>query len=316
MAKLNPVSEYSSLSTFATKKSISWQVAKEGLIKGFCVLCAILSVLTTFGIVYTLGIEALHFFQRVPMSDFFSGTEWTPTFADPSYGVQPLVRGTFMVTVGAACVALPIGLLASIYLSEYANHKVRSILKPLLEILAGIPSVVYGYFAITFVTPTLRQFFGDNVNLFNALSASIVVGIMILPLVSSLCEDALSAVPKALREGAYGLGATKLEVTGKIVVPAALSGIVASFILAISRAVGETMAVSLAAGSMPSMTLNPFEGTLTMTAFIVNANKGDTPVGTTAYYSQYAVGLLLFLVTLMLNLGARAIVKKFRQVYV
>jgi phosphate transport system permease protein len=210
---------------------------------------------------------------------------------------------------------VPLGLLSGIYLSEYASPAIRNVIKPLLEILAGIPTVVYGYFAITVVTPALRAVFGQNVEIFNAASGFIVVGIMILPLVSSLCEDALHAVPKSLREGAYGLGATKLEVTAKIVVPAALSGIMASFILALSRAVGETMAVTLAAGNQPRISANPLEGIQTMTAYIVQISKGDTPHGTTPYYTLYAVGLTLFVITLVMNVGAKWLVRRYRQVY-
>lgn len=305
----NPVSSTS------WKRAFSPSNLKEGGIKWVCLLCALVSVVTTFGIIYILSIEAYRFFQRVPFLDFITGTQWAPTIKPESYGVLPLVHGTMVITVGAGLIAVPLGLLAAIYLSEYASARVRSILKPLLEILAGIPTVVYGYFAMTAVTPLLRSIFGNNVEIFNAASGFIVVGVMILPLICSLCEDALSSVPKSLREGAYALGATKVEVIGKIVVPAALSGVMAAFILALSRAVGETMAVTLAAGNKPQITWNPLDGIQTMTAFIVQISKGDTPAGTTPYYTLYAVGLTLFVITLCMNLIARALVRRFRQVY-
>jgi len=247
---------------------------------------------------------------------FYTGTEWAPLFSPARFGVLPLLCGTFLIAIGAGLFALPVGLLSAIYLSEYATPKVRNVLKPTLELLAGIPTVVYGYFGLTFVTPILQRIFGqNNVQVFNAASAAIVVGIMILPLVSSLCEDALSAVPRALREGGYGLGATKMEVTTRIVVPAALSGIMASFILALSRAVGETMAVKLAAGDTPKLTLNPGESVQTMTAYIVSVSQGDTPVGSIGYQTIFAVGITLFAITLLMNLLAARLVKRFRQVY-
>lgn len=235
-------------------------------------------------------------------------------FTPARYGVLPLVCGTMLITVGAAIFALPVGLLAAIYLSEYATANVRRVLKPALELLAGVPTVVYGYFGIAFVTPLLRSLF-PKVEVFNAASGAIVVGIMILPLVSSLCEDALRAVPKALREGGYGLGSTRLEVTTKIVVPGALSGIVAAFLLAISRAIGETMAVALAAGSTPKLTVNPGESIQTMTAYIVQVSQGDTPAGSIGYQTIFAVGLCLFAMTLGMNVLARRIVTRYRAVY-
>lgn len=288
---------------------------KETSLKLLGLACACVSILTTFGILYTLALESFHFFQRVSVVEFLTGTKWTPTIEPKSYGVLPLLSGTLLITIGSGAIALPLGLMAAIYLSEYARPRWRAILKPLLEILAGIPTVVYGYFAMTFVTPVLRSLFGNQVEVFNAASGFIVVGIMILPLVCSLCEDALGAVPKALREGAYGLGSTKMEVTWKIAVPAALSGIMASFILALSRAVGETMAVSLAAGNKPQLSFNPFDGIQTMTAYIVQISQGDTPAGTTGYYTLYAVGLTLFAITMAMNLLARKLVRRFRQMY-
>lgn len=289
---------------------------KEALIQGFCFLCAAISILTTLGIVYTLLVETFAFFRApgVSVREFFFGREWAPTFRDAKFGIQPLVGGTLMITVGAALIALPLGLMSAIYLSEYAHPRVRNILKPILEILAGVPTVVYGYFALFHITPLLRKFIPD-VEVFNALSGCIVVGVMILPLVSSLCEDALTAVPRGLREGAYGLGSTKFEVTTRIVVPAALSGVSAAFILAISRAVGETMAVTLAAGQTPNLTLDPRESIQTMTAYIVQISKGDTPAGSTAYLTLFAVGMTLFVMTMVLNIAAHWLVKRFRMVY-
>ncbi|HZH98514.1 MAG TPA: phosphate ABC transporter permease subunit PstC [Fimbriimonadaceae bacterium] len=287
---------------------------KEGLIKLVCLLCALISIFTTFGIVFVLLREAIHFFREVSPLEFFGGTKWSPLFAEPKFGVLPLITGTLMITVGSGLIAVPLGLLAAIYLSEYARPAVRNVLKPVLEILAGIPTVVYGFFGIFFVTPLLQKL-DPEVQVYNAASGAIVVGVMILPLVSSLCEDAITAVPKSLREGAYGLGATKFEVSTKIVVPAALSGIMASFILALSRAIGETMAVTLAAGMDPKLTLDPRESIQTMTSFIVMISKGDTPAGTTGYYTLFAVGLTLFAMTMIMNFIAVRLVKRFRQVY-
>lgn len=289
---------------------------KEKGIRFVCMLCALLSVGTTIGIVFTLAGEAIQFFRRVPFGDFITGTEWTPLIKPESYGVLPLLNGTLIIMIGSALIATPLGVLAAIYLSEYASPRARNIIKPILEILAGIPTVVYGYFAIMFVTPLLRNIFGRNdVDIFNGAAGFIVVGIMVLPLICSLCEDSLRAVPRQLREGAYGLGSTKVEVTAKIVVPAALSGIMAAIILALSRAVGETMAVTLAAGNEPRMTANPLQGIQTMTAYIVQVSQGDTPANSTPYYTLYAVGLTLFVITLAFNLGAKMLVRKFRQVY-
>jgi phosphate transport system permease protein len=292
--------------------------AKEKVIRLLCLVAASISVLTTVGIIFVLFREGMNFFLHPSVSvwEFFTGREWAPTFAEPHFGILPLVNGTLMITIGSALIAVPLGLMSAIYLSEYAHPKVRSVLKPLLEVLAGIPTVVYGYFALFFITPLLRGIFGpENIDVFNAASGAIVVGVMILPLVSSLCEDALSAVPRALREGAYAVGSTKLEVTTKIVVPAALSGIMAAFILAISRAIGETMAVTLAAGMTPKMSLNPGESIQTMTAYIVQISKGDTPAGSLAYYTIFAVGLTLFAMTMVLNIFAARLVKRFRLVY-
>lgn len=286
----------------------------EGSLGGLSLLAAGVSIVTTFSIIAFLLREAIEFFKKVSPVEFFTGTKWSPQFQDPQYGVLPLLAGTFQIALGAAIIALPIGLFAAIYLSEFASARVRNLLKPALEILAGVPTVVYGYFGLITITPMLRMI-SPKIEVFNMLSGAIVVGIMILPLVSSLCEDALSAVPKALREAAYGLGATKFEVTIQVVVPAALSGIMSSFVLAISRAVGETMAVTLAAGMTPKLTLNIGESIQTMTAYIVQVSMGDTPAGSITYQTIFAVGLTLFVITFVMNLFARRMVTKFRSVY-
>ncbi|MCG8469326.1 MAG: phosphate ABC transporter permease subunit PstC [Gemmatimonadetes bacterium] len=276
--------------------------------------CGVISVLTTIGIVAVLLSQSLGFFAAVSPVEFLTGTRWSPDLVPQSFGILPLVNGTMIIALGSSVIALPIGLATAIYLSEYASERTRKTVKPILEILAGIPTVVYGYFGIMFVTPILRGIFPDT-GIFNAASAAIVVGIMILPMVSSLSEDALSAVPRALREAAYGLGATKFEVSTRVVVPAALSGIVASFILAISRAIGETMAVTLAAGATPRMTLNLLESVQTMTAYIVQVSLGDTPYGSIEYQTIFAVGLVLFLITLAMNLLSQRITRRFREEY-
>lgn len=279
-----------------------------------CFSAAFLSIVVTVGIIVILVREAALFFREVTFVEYFTGRTWTPMFQDPQFGVLPLLAGTFQIAIGAGLFAIPVGLAIAIYLSEYASARVRGVLKPALETLAGIPTVVYGYFGLIIVTPLLRQIW-PSIEVYNALSGAIVVGIMILPLVSSLCEDALSAVPQSLREAGYGLGSTKFEVTLKIVIPAALSGIMSSFILAIARAVGETMAVTLAAGNTPKLTFNPAESIQTMTAYIVQVSLGDTPAGTTVYQTIFAVGLTLFVITLIMNMIARALVKRFRSIY-
>ncbi len=277
-------------------------------------LCAGISVLTTAGIILILTTESARFFHDVSIVDFLFGTRWTPLLEPRAFGVSPLVCGTFLIVLGSSLIAIPVGLVTAIYLSEYASDYVRRTLKPILEILAGIPTVVYGYFALTFVTPILSAVIPQT-QVFNAASASIVVGIMILPMVASLCEDALLAVPNSLREGAYALGATPFEVSTRVVVPAALSGVVASFVLAVSRAIGETMAVTLAAGATPRLTLNPLESIQTMTAYIVQVSLGDTPAGTVEYQTIFAVGALLFTITLLANIAASWVLRRFREVY-
>lgn len=287
---------------------------KERVIGGALFACAALSTLVTVGIVAVLLTQSFAFFRQVSVVEFLTSTEWTPLFQEKNFGILPLATGSFLVAGGAALLALPVGLMAAIYLSEYAASGTRAVLKPVLEILAGIPTVVYGYFALTFITPVLRGFLPET-EVFNAASAAIVVGVMIVPMVASLSEDALAAVPTALRQGAYGLGATKLEVTTQVVVPGALSGILASFILAISRAIGETMAVTIAAGNQAQLTLNPLESIQTMTAFIVQASLGDTPQGTVAYQTLFAVGLTLFLITLVMNVVSQWVLARFREEY-
>jgi phosphate transport system permease protein len=258
--------------------------------------------------------EAFGFFLEVSPWEFLTGTRWAPLIQPQSFGILPLLAGSVLVAVGAAIVALPLGLLTAIYLSEYAPGRVRRIVKPALEVLAGIPTVVYGYFALTFVTPLIRMVV-PGTDIFNAASASIVVGIMIIPMVSSLSEDAMSSVPDSLRQGAYALGATRYEVTLRTVVPAALSGIIASFILALSRAIGETMAVTIAAGATPKLTLNPFTSIETLTAYIVQVSLGETPYGTIEYKTIFAVGLVLFAITLAMNALSLRVLRRFREVY-
>ncbi|HWK23903.1 MAG TPA: phosphate ABC transporter permease subunit PstC [Ureibacillus sp.] len=287
----------------------------EKLMPILLVITALISVLTTIGIVFTLIFETFEFFQRVSITDYLFGKEWLPfSGSAPVYGVLPLILGTLKVSVIAACVAVPLGIAVAIYLSEYASDKNRRIIKPILEVLAGIPTIVYGFFALTFVTPILQELI-PSLKIFNALSPGIVVGIMILPMIASLSEDAMSSVPNSIREGALALGTTKLEVALKVVLPAALSGIIASIVLAVSRAIGETMIVSLAGGATPVFDFNVTGSIQTMTAYIVQVSSGDAGYGTTIYYSIYAVGFTLFVFTLMMNLLAQYISKRFREEY-
>jgi phosphate transport system permease protein len=286
----------------------------EDVIEGLLALCALVSVATTVGIVVALFIPAIEFFREVSLWEYLTGTEWTALFSEPSFGVLPLVGGTVLVTLVAVLVCAPFGLGAAIYLSEYAHERARSILKPTLEVLAGIPTVVFGYFALTFVTPLLQDV-GFKVGPFSALSAALVMGIMLIPTVASVSEDAMSAVPRDLRQGAYALGSTRMQVSTRIVVPAAISGIIASFVLAISRAVGETMIVLIAAGGQPNLTLNPTEAVQTMTAFIAATAQGDVATGTTAYKTIFAVGATLFVMTLVMNMISIRLVRRFREVY-
>lgn len=300
---------------------------KEQLIRFSLFLCALLSVVTTGGIIFVLVTEAIvsigpypAFFQSVSIVEFFTETRWTPQFAEKHYGVLPLLSGTFLIAGIGALIALPIGLASAIHLSEYASPVTRNRVKPILEILAGIPTVVYGYFALVVVTPyvlkpVFQDLLGFHVGVFNAASAGIVVGIMVLPMVASLSEDALRSVPRGLREAGYALGSTQFDVSVKIVLPAASSGIMASFLLAISRAVGETMIVSVAAGMTPSLSLNPFDSVQTMTSYIVNISLGDTPAGSAGYQSLYAIALTLFCITLTMNVLSQLVLRRFREVY-
>ena len=276
--------------------------------------CALLSVGTTVGIIAVLAVETFAFLREVPIADFLFGTEWTPLFANPRFGVLPLIVGTILVSSIAMIVAIPMGLLSAIYLSEYADPRVRRTIKPILELLAGVPTVVYGYFALLFVTPLLQRFI-PGLGGFNALGTGHVIGIMILPLVSSLSEDAMYAVPRGLREGSYALGATKMQTSLRVVLPAALSGITAACILAASRAIGETMIVAIAAGQQPRMTWNPMVPIETMTAYIVQVSLGDTPQGTLEYRTIFAVGMLLFVGTFTLNLISAWLRERYREEY-
>lgn len=287
----------------------------ETIIQLFLFLCGAISILTTIGIVYILGHESWLFFRldEVTFSKFFLATQWQPAIG--KFGIWALATSTIITSLMAMMIALPIGLGVAIYLSEYASERARATLKPILEVLAGVPTVVYGYFALTFMTPLLRSIFGQQVQIYNTASAGIVIGILILPLVSSMSEDALRSVPNALREAAYGLGATKLETALKVVLPAALSGIAAAFIVAISRAIGETMVVAIAAGAGPNFTFNPFEAAETMTGHIVRISGGDLSYDSIDYNSIFAIGMVLFVITLLLNIVSRQVVRRFREVY-
>lgn len=291
-----------------------YRSVKEKWIERALFFSASLSVLTTIGIISILAIESFHFFQQVPLWNFLTDREWTPLFENKQFGIFTLISGTFLTSVIAMIVALPLGLTIAIYLGEYASTQTRGIIKPILEILAAVPTIVYGYFALLFVTPLLQMVIPGLAG-FNALSPGIVMGIMILPLVCSLSEDAMSAVPKSLRDAAYALGSSKIQVATKVVIPAAFSGISAAFILAISRALGETMLVAIAAGQMANMTLNPLQPVQTMTAFIVQISLGDTPTGTLEYQTIFAVGMMLFLITFGLNQISLYLNSKLREKY-
>jgi len=288
----------------------------EDAVKAFLISCSLISILTTIGILIALLEETVAFFGDVGIVEFFTTAEWSPLFADPKFGVWPLVWGTLMITAIALVVAIPLGLGAAVYLSEYARPRVRKTVKPILEVLAGIPTIVFGYFALTFFTPEILQgIFGRDVQIFNALSAGIIMGFMVLPTIASVAEDAMTAVPQSLREGAFGLGASKLQVSTRIVFPAALSGIVAAVVLGASRAIGETMIVLVAAGSIANTSANPLEPHATMTAFIGTTAKGDVPTGSIGYETIFAVGATLFFMTLAINAIAIRFVRKYRQVY-
>lgn len=287
---------------------------KEKIIERSLLMIAGITVAVTLLIVGILFEETFQFFKEVSIIEFFTGTKWTPTLVPQHFGVLPLITGTLMIAIGSSILALPIGLGSAIYLSEYAHPNVRKVIKPLLEILAGVPSIVYGFFALTTITPFLQKIL-PNTEVFNAASASIAVGIMIIPMVASLSEDAMMAVPDATRKGAYALGATKFEVSTKVIIPATISSIAAAFVLAISRAIGETMIVAIAAGQNPIMTLNPLQSIQTMTGFMVNLSLGDIQQGTIEFKTIFAVGAVLFMMTLLMNILSRYIVKKFQEVY-
>ncbi len=288
---------------------------REAPILFFLFACASLSIVTTIGIVLVLLSEAIPFFRSVSIFHFLSGTEWTPLFLVKSFGVLPLLNATILIAGIALCIAFPVGLLTATYLSEYARNRVRSAIKPTLEILAGIPTVVYGFFAISFISPTIIKPIFNSETDFNALTAAMAMGVMLIPMVVSLSDDAMRAVPSNLREGAYALGSSRFQVAVRVVIPAALSGIVASGLLALARAVGETMIVTIAAGGISNLSYNPFEAMQTMTAYIMKVATGDTARGTLEYESIFAVGLLLFVFTLTINLVAQGLLAKFREVY-
>ncbi|EAZ89414.1 phosphate ABC transporter permease subunit PstC [Crocosphaera chwakensis] len=287
---------------------------RENIIEFALFLAALSSVGTTFGILYILVTESWHFFQEVPMIEFFTDTQWTPLFNDKHYGILPLLSGTLVTSTVALLVAIPLGTIVAIYLSEFAPAQLREWVKPILELLAAIPTVVYGYFALLVVTPLLQKVF-TNLPTFNMLSGGLVMGLMILPLVSSICEDAMRAVPVVLKEGSYAMGATRLQTSLKVVFPAAISGIGAAYILGASRAVGETMIVAVASGLLPQLTLNPLEQGATITAYIVQVSLGDLPHGTIEYQTIFAAGLTLVVMTLILNVIGYFLAKRYREIY-
>jgi len=286
----------------------------ESAIEATLLLAALSSIFITLSIVIVLSYESFGFFSNIPLIEFFTGTEWTPLFAEPKFGILPLVAGTLLTTSIALLVALPLGLIAAIYLSEYAPHKFRETVKPILELLAAVPTVVYGYFALLFLTPLLQKII-PNLSGFNALSPGIIMGIMIIPYVSSVSEDAMKAVPMHIREGSYAMGATKFQTAFKVIIPAAFSGIAAAFIMGISRAIGETMVVAIAAGMMPNFSANPLEPVETLTAYIVQVSLGDVPHGTIEYKTIFAAGIVLFTMTLTLNVIGFWLRKRIREAY-
>ena len=295
-----------------TDRRIGEQNRLNLFFRSIVLACAVLSIFITMGIILSLILNTFSFFQEVSIFEFLTGREWTPLFANPSYGILPLIAGTLIVTLCAAVIALPFGLSSAVYLSEYANPRVKKVLKPVIEILAGVPSIVYGYFALNTITPILQRLI-PGTEIYNAASAGIAIGIMIMPLVCSLSEDALSAVPLGIRYGGFALGVTKLEYVKGIAIPYAFSGIVAAFVLAVSRAIGETMIVAIAAGARPTLTVNPLVSVQTLTAFIAQASQGDNPHGTTSYYALYAVGLLLFAITFGMNTIAHRTIRRTKQ---
>lgn len=275
-------------------------------------LCASLSIITTIGVLSVLAFETVSFFSEVSFSEFFADTKWTPLFANKHFGIWPLITGTLLTSAVAISVALPLGLMAAIYLSEFASPRARAIIKPTLELLAGVPTIVYGYFALVVLTPLLQTFVPELKG-FNALSPGLIMGVMIMPMISSLSEDALHAVPNSLREGAYGLGASKLSTIFRVIVPAAKSGVFAAVTLAVSRAIGETMIVTIAGGAQPTFTLDPRGAVETMTAFIISVSKGDTPTGTIEYQTIFAVGSVLFLMTFSINIITQRMLRNARR---
>jgi len=291
-----------------------WQKLRERAVEFGMLLCALSSVGVTMGIVWVLIAESWHFFANVSIIDFLTDTQWTVLFENPRYGIMPLVTGTLVTSTIALIVALPLGTIIAIYLSEYANVKVREVLKPILELLSAVPTVVFGYFALLFVTPLLQRILPDLPG-FNMLSAGIVIGIMIVPYVSSLSEDAMKAVPVTIREGSYAMGATRLQTSLRVLIPSAFSGIASAYVLGFSRAVGETMVVAIAAGTQPNLTLNPMQGAATITAYIVQVSLGDLPHGSVAYQSIFAAGMTLMCMTLIFNIGGYLLRKKYREVY-
>ncbi|MBW4445982.1 MAG: phosphate ABC transporter permease subunit PstC [Spirirestis rafaelensis WJT71-NPBG6] len=312
MQATNYQDDFDQNSTESLNKKASEDI-QEKVVAAILFFCALISVLTTFGIVFIIFQVAFEFFQEVSLADFFLDTKWTPLFADRHFGVWPLINGTFLTTAIAMAVAIPLGLCSAIYLGEYAPPKLAAILRPAFELLAGIPTVVYGYFALLFITPVLRNFL--PLEIFNALSAGLMMGVMITPTVGSISLDAIRAVPRSLREGAYALGITKLESIFRVVLPAALSGITASIILGISRAVGETMTVVIAAGQQPKLTINLLESVETMTAYMAQISGGDSPRGSVNFKTLYAVGAVLFVLTLILNIVSYWISNRFKEKY-
>jgi len=294
--------------------SVASRKIRERIIEWSMFLCAVLSVAITAGIVWVLVSESWFFFSNVSIIDFLTDTQWTVLFENPRYGIMPLVTGTLVTSVIALIVALPLGTIIAIYLSEYANPKVREILKPILELLSAVPTVVFGYFALLFITPMLQSVL-PTLPGFNMLSAGIVIGIMIIPYVSSLSEDAMKAVPVTIREGSYAMGATRVQTALRVLIPGAFSGIASAYVLGFSRAVGETMVVAVAAGTQPNLTLNPMEGAATITAYIVQVSLGDLPHGSVAYQSIFAAGLTLMAMTLVFNIGGYFLRKRFREIY-
>ena len=294
--------------------SVASRKVRERIIEAGMFLCAAFSVAITAGIVWVLVYESWNFFRNVSIIDFLTDTQWTVLFENPRYGIMPLVTGTLVTSMIALVVALPLGTIIAIYLSEYANSTVREILKPILELLSAVPTVVFGYFALLFITPMLQSILPELPG-FNMLSAGIVIGIMIVPYISSLSEDAMKAVPVTIREGSYAMGATRVQTALRVLIPAAFSGIASAYVLGFSRAVGETMVVALAAGTQPNLTLNPMEGAATITAYIVQVSLGDLPHGSVAYQSIFAAGLTLMVMTLVFNIGGYFLRKRFREIY-